>query len=101
MPSAAHEAYEVAEASRDASGEFDWALYEAEYERRLAERHQRLTTDARAAWRAMDGWSTVKTREEWEQAVADASERSQRGAFLIDQLGAEPQLDPTRVPVLV
>jgi hypothetical protein len=105
MPSAAQEAYAAVVEARGENGETDWtalqAEYLAEYERLLAERHKRLMTDARAAWRAMDGWSTVKTREEWEQAVADASESYQRGAFLIDQLGAERHLDPPLMAVLL
>jgi len=101
MPSAAHEAYQAVEAARDANGEADWNLFQAEYERRLAARHERLMTDARAAHRAMDGWSTVKSHEEWEEAVAKASEEYQCGAFLIDQLGAERHLDPTLMAVLL
>jgi hypothetical protein len=101
MPSAAQEAYEVAAASRDANGDADWELFQAEYERRLAARHQRLMTDARAVYRAMDGWGSVKTREDWDQVVAQASEDYQRGAFLIDRLGAERHLDPTLMAVLL
>ncbi|HZO25097.1 MAG TPA: hypothetical protein VFH48_03780 [Chloroflexota bacterium] len=74
MPSAAKEAYAAVVEARGANGETDWtalqAEYLAEYERLLAERHNRLMTDARAAYRAMDGWSTVKSREDWEQVVA-------------------------------
>ncbi len=82
MPTAAQEAYEVAKAARDANGEPDWAVYEAEYERRLAERHQRLMTDARAAYRAMDGWGRINSREEWEQNCSShpAPRFLQRGA---------------------
>jgi hypothetical protein len=101
MPSAAKEAYEIVNAARDANGETDWALFEAEYERRLTERHERLMTDARAAHRAMDGWGSVTSREDWERTVAQASEEYQRGAFLIDQLGAERHLDPTLMAVLL
>ena len=64
MPSAAQEAYDVVDAARDANGEADWSRYHAEYERRLAERHERLMTDARASYRAMDGWGNVKSPED-------------------------------------
>ncbi len=101
MPTAAQEAYKVAKAARDANGEPDWALYEAEYERRLAERHQRLMTDARAAYRAVEGWGSVTTREEWEQTVEQARDEYDRGAFLIDRLGGERFLDPTLIAVLL
>ena len=101
MPTAAQEAYEVAEAARDANGEPDWELYQAEYERRLAERHQRLMTDARAAYRAMDGWGGIGASEDWERAVAKAKEDYAGGVFLIEQLGAERHLDPTLMAVLL
>ncbi len=101
MPSAAKEAYDIVNAARDANGEADWDSFQAEYERRLAERHERLMTDARAAYRAMDGWGSVKSQEEWEQAVAEASEEYEHGGFLIDQLGAERHLDPTLMAVLL
>jgi hypothetical protein len=101
MPSAAKEAYDIVDAARDANGEADWSLYQAEYERRLVARHERLMTDARASYRAMDGWSNVKSRDDWEQVVAQASEEYQRGAFLIDQLGAERHIDPPLTAVLL
>src|SRR5689334_3321081 len=101
MPSAAKEAYDVVDTARDASVEADWSLYQAEYERRLAARHERLMTDARASYRAMDGWSNVKSSEDWEQTVAQASDEYQRGAFLIDQIGAARHIDPTLMAVLL
>jgi hypothetical protein len=101
MPSAAKEAYDIVDAARDAKGEADWSLYEAELERRLAERHKRLMIDARASYRAMDGWSTVKSPEEWGEVVAKASDEYNGGAFLIDRLGAERHLDPTLMAVLL
>jgi hypothetical protein len=105
MPSPAREAYVAVVESRDDSSETDWmalqAEYEAEYKRRLAERHERLMTDARAAYRAIDGWSSIKSREDWEAAVANASEEYERGAFIIDQLGAERHLEPTLMAVLL
>src|SRR5438874_2024541 len=101
MPSAAKEAYDVVDAARDANGEVDWALYQAEYERRLAERNERLMTDARAAYRAVDGWGTVKSREDWEQVVEQTRDEYDRGAFLIDRLGAERHLDPPLIAVLL
>ncbi len=101
MPTAAQEAYEVAKAARDANGEPNWELCQAEYERRLAERHRRPMTDARAAYRAMDGRGRINSREEWEQNVAEATAEYQRGAFLIEQLGAERHLAPTLMAVLL
>ena len=74
MPSAAQEAYAVAAATRDANGEPDWELLQAEYDRRLAERHQRLANDARAVLRAIDAWGTVKTPEDWQATVRQAAD---------------------------
>ncbi len=102
MPRAEDEAYAVAAAApRAADGSVDIELYMAEYERRLAERQQRLMRDARSAFRVMDGWSGVKSQEDWENAVQQASEDYDRGAFLIDRLGAERHLDPALMAVLL
>ena len=101
MPSPAREAYEAIAAATDADGHADWDAFQAEYERRLAERHKRLLTDARAAYRAMDGWGSIKSREEWEQTVAEACEEYEHGGFLLEQLGAERHLDPTLMAVLL
>jgi hypothetical protein len=102
MPTVGQEALAVARAAaEEAGGELDWELYQREYDRRLAERHKQLLGDARASWRAMDGWQTVKTHEEWERVVAQAEDDYGRGAFLIEQLGAERHLDPPLMAVLL
>ena len=105
MPSPAREAYAAVYEARPADGETDWnalqAEYQAEYERRLAERHKRLMTDARAAYRAVDGWGSVTSQEDWEQTVARARDEYEHGAFLIDRLGAERHIDPALMAVLL
>ena len=73
----------------------------AEYQRGLAERHERLQHDARAVFRALDGWSGIGTLEEWQAAVRQADEDYGNGHFLIDRLGAERYLDPTLMAVLL
>ena len=101
MPSAAAEALAVAQAAAKDGGELDWDLYIAEYERRVAERHRQLMGDARAAYRAVDGWAGVKSQADWEQTVTQADEEYARGRFLIDRIGAERCLDPPLMAVLL
>jgi hypothetical protein len=94
MPTAAEEAYAVAKAAQAPDVELDWELYEAEYERRLAERQKQLLSDARASFRAIDGWGTVRDQADWEPTVEQARQDYDRGAFLLERLGAERHLDP-------
>jgi hypothetical protein len=102
MPTVAQEALAVAQAAADeAGGELDWELVQAECDRRLAERHKQLLGDARASWRAMDGWAAVESREEWEQVVARADDDYGRGAFLLERLGAHRYLDPPLMATLL
>src|SRR5215212_1645622 len=97
MPSAAQEAYAAVVEARAENGETDWTASQAEY---LAE-YERLMTDARASYRAMDGWSTVKSREDWDQTVERARDEYDGGAFLINRLGSERHVDPTLMAVLL
>src|SRR6266511_3785388 len=98
MPRAEDEALA---ATKQPDGSLDFEAYMAEYERRLAERHERLRTDARAAFRALDGWHGIKSQEDWERTAAQAREDYDRGAFLLDRLGAERYLDPPLMAVLL
>jgi hypothetical protein len=98
MPRTEDEA--IAAATR-ADGEIDMAVFRAEYERGLAERQERLVRDARAAFRAMDGWGQVDSAEAWQATVRQAAEDLDSGAFLIDRLGAERHLDPQLMAVLL
>jgi hypothetical protein len=82
-------------------GSHDIEAYMAEYQQRLAERHQRLRTEARAAFRAMDGWAMVKSQDDWQATVLKAAEDLDRGGFLLDRLGAERHLDPELMAVLL
>ena len=43
--------------------------------------------------RAMDGWSLIKTQEDWEETVRQAALDLDNGSFLIDRLGAERHLE--------
>jgi hypothetical protein len=102
VPTPEEEALAVAKAAAgDAEGGCDWELFQAEYETRLAERHKRLMTDARAVFRALEGWGTVKTQEDWEQTVQQAYQDFGSGRFLIDRLGGERFVDPPLMAVLI
>ena len=100
MPSAEREAIEAARAAA-AVGENELEAYQAAYDRALAERHERLKKEACASYRAMDGWSKVKSQEEWEQIYLEAGEEFDNGAFLLGRLGAERYLDPQLTAVLL
>jgi hypothetical protein len=92
----------IAEAApRDADGNLDWELFQAEYERRLAEQHERLLHEARAAFRAMDGWARVDSQEAWQATVRKAAEDLDKGDFLVERLGAERHLDPELMATLL
>ncbi len=102
MPRAEEDAWVAAEeAPRDAEGHVDLDVYMAEYNPRLAERHQRLLTEARASFRAMDGWAMVKSQEQWQETVQRAAEDLAQGGFLLERLGAERHLDPQLMAVLL
>src|SRR3954453_4266302 len=98
MPRAEEEAYEVARAlAIEEGGSLDgkkyFEVYKAEYERRLAERHERLLKGARATYGAMADWANVESAEHWQQIMTDAAEGLRDGEFLVERLGAERHLD--------
>src|SRR5215213_1915594 len=102
MPRAEEDAWAAAEvAPRDAEGHVDLDTYMVEYQQRLAERHQRLRHEARAVFRAMDGWAMVRSQDAWQEIVQKAAEDLDRGGFLLDRLGAERNLDPELMAVLL
>jgi hypothetical protein len=106
MPTAETEAWEIACAeATQPDGTIDEArrgeVYTAEYERRLAERKQKLMNDTRAVWRAMDGWSRVESVERWHEIVEKAEDDIESGQFLIDRLGADHYLDPELMAALL
>src|SRR3954453_2456172 len=74
MPTAEVEAWRIActEATA-ADGTVDedrrFTVYKSEYERRIAERRRKLTSDPRAVFRAMDGWARVETADAWQEMV--------------------------------
>ena len=74
---------------------------QAEYQRIVAGRHERLSRDAHASWRSMEGWEHVRTQEEWQAAVVQADEDYDSGQFLLSRLGAQQYLDPPLMAVLL
>ena len=101
MPSASDEAFAIARAAAPSEDEIDWDLYQKEYERATAERHEKLLHEARGIFRAMDGWPLVKDREDWQATVRKAAEDLEHGGFLIERLGAERYLDPELIATLL
>src|SRR5215211_611098 len=101
MPTAEQDAVVAAQAARREDGEWDWEVYKEVYERGLAERQNRLHTDARASFRAMDSWCRVKDEDAWLEMVDEAEEGLATGRFLIDRLGAERHLDPELMAALI
>jgi len=106
MPTAEMEAWEIATTeATGADGNVDedrrFAVYKAEYERRITERRAKLTRDARAAFRAMDGWSRIENFEAWQAMVRKAAEDLENGSFLIERLGSDRHLDPELMAALL
>jgi hypothetical protein len=106
MPTAEVEAWEIASAEATAAdGTVDeprrFEVYKAEYERRIAERRRKLTRDAQAVFRAIDGWARVESAADWHGMVAKAAADLETGGFLIDQLGSERYLEPELMAVLL
>jgi hypothetical protein len=99
VPTAAQDAIVAAKAADPER--FDWDAYKAAYERGLAERQERLRTDARTVFRAVDGWTQVKDEADWLAMIDKADEALATGRFLIDRLGAERNLDPELMAALV
>ena len=64
------------------------------------ERYRKLQLQARSLTRAVTGWGTVPTKQEWERHCLEAHESYQSGRFLIERLGVEQYLDPTLMAVL-
>ena len=101
MPSAEMDAMAAAIAARKPDGEWDWGIYTEVYQRGLAQRQERLRTDAQASHRAVDGWSGVKDEADWLRMIDQAEEHLASGRFFLDQIGAERYLDPPLMAGLV
>jgi hypothetical protein len=83
-------------------------VFTAELERQLeqhaaerAARYRQLQNDARATYRAMEGWWRVKDAAEWEQTCISAADAYESGRFLIERIGGERFLDPALMATLL
>jgi len=79
------------------------ALAEAHEARLRIEQNQQykeLTDNAQAILRAVKGWQSVRSEEQWAEITAKAAEDYRTGRFLIEELGARSVLDPKQMAVL-
>ena len=59
-----------------------------------AKRYSRVRQNARAVFRAMEGWQRVGSQEDWDAISQMSHEQYRSGFFLLKRLGAERHLDP-------
>ena len=77
---------------------------DARWHQQLAERQQRsqdLRNQARAVYRAMEGWDRVQSAEDWQDICAESAAAYESGEFLVQQLGAERHLEPRLMATLL
>jgi hypothetical protein len=58
------------------------------------QRAQHIRRNARATYRAMEGWQRVGSEEDWLKICAASQEQYESGRFLLERLGAARYLDP-------
>ena len=98
MPRAEEEAMAIATKE---DGSHDWEVFQAAYAAALKKRQEKLLAEARAVFRAVDGWSGIRNQEDWEKAVDEADRGLDSGGFLLERLGAERYVDPQLTAVLL
>src|SRR5713226_877645 len=64
------------------------------------QRAQQVRRNARATYRAMEGWQGVRSEEDWLQVCADSQDQYKSGRFFLERLGAERYLDPKLMATL-
>jgi hypothetical protein len=64
------------------------------------QRAQQVRWDARATFRAMEGWQRVRSEEDWLKVCSDSQEQYESGRFFLERLGAERHLDPNLMATL-
>src|SRR6266852_3181331 len=64
------------------------------------QRAQHVRRNARATYRAMEGWQGVRSEEDWLQVCADSQEQYKSGRFFLERLGTERHLDPKLMATL-
>src|SRR5712692_797985 len=65
------------------------------------QRAQHVRRNARATYRAMEGWQGVRSEEDWLKVCADSREQYESGRFFLERLGAERHLDPKLMATLL
>jgi hypothetical protein len=65
------------------------------------QRGKQLRWNARATYRAMEGWQGVRSEEDWRKVSADSQEQYESGGFFLERLGAERYLDPKLMATLL
>ncbi len=68
---------------------------------KIRQRAQQLHRNARAVYRAVEGWQRVRSEEEWVRISEESQEAYESGQFLLDRLGAERFLDPKLMATLM
>jgi len=64
------------------------------------QRAQHVRQNARAIYRAMEGWQRVRSEEDWLKVCADSREQYESGRFFLERLGAARYLDPKLMATL-
>ncbi len=64
------------------------------------QRAQQLRRNTRATYRALEGWQSVGSEEDWLKVCADSQEQYESGQFLLERLGAARHLDPKLMATL-
>jgi hypothetical protein len=62
---------------------------------------QQLRRNARAVYRAVEGWQRVRTQKAWVRVCEESREEYASGRFLLERLGAERYLDPKLLATLL
>src|SRR6266849_5380416 len=62
---------------------------------------RQLRWNTQATYRAMQGWQSVDSEEDWLKLCADSREQHESGQFLLERLGAERYLDPKLMATLL
>ncbi len=64
------------------------------------QRAKQVRWNARATYRAMEGWQGVRSEEDWVKVSADSQQQYESGRFFLERLGAERHLDPKLMATL-
>src|SRR5215470_3931970 len=88
----------------DMSGDAEQDDIEARFRATLEKKQQQadqLRRNARADFRAMEGWQRLDSQEEWVKVYEESQKEYQAGLFLLERLGGERYLDPKLMATLL